>query len=275
MKNNDCFLCGYAGKSIVAEQVFEDEYLALIDPELNKLDRAWVKCDHCRLIYHDPQLEESDTLILYLKFRDSSFRDEIADDYFDRIISIPKYESENYAKVKWLSNNIDSHINKGGAILDIGSGGGVFLYTFLQANKLWSPYAVEPTIEFAELTRRKLNCLVHTGNYTKDIFNTKFDLITCNQVLEHIISPIDFLNNIFSDLNLGGYLYIEVPDASDFEELPPEHDRFLAQHLWYFSADTLKNIFEKTDFNVIKVESQKTKRGRNNLAALLVKEKEF
>jgi len=66
-----------------------------------------------------------------------------------------------------------------------------------------------------------------------------------------------------------------VPGASDFEELPPEHDRFSAQHLWYFSVDTLTNLFEKTEFNVIKVESQKTKRGRNNLAALLVKEKEF
>ena len=275
MKHNNCILCGYEDKSIVVKQVFKDEYLALIDPELNKLDRAWVKCNYCGLIYHDPQLEESDTHILYLKFRDSSFRDEISDDYFDRIISIPKYDSENYTKVKWLSDSIDSHITKGGAILDIGSGGGVFLYTFLQANKHWSPYGVEPTIEFAELTRRKLNCFVHTGNYTKDIFNTKFDLITCNQVLEHTISPIDFLNNIFSDLNFGGYLYIEVPDASDFEELPPEHDRFLAQHLWYFSVDTLKKIFEKTDFNVIKVESQKTIRGRNNLVALLLKEKEF
>ena len=272
MKNNNCILCHSNNKSIVAKQAFEDEYLTLIDPELNKIDRSWVECDSCKLIYHDPQLEESDTNILYQKFRDPSFRDEVADDYFDRIISIPTSDSENHAKVEWLSNNISNYIGEGGSILDIGSGGGVFLYTFLQKNKSWIPYGVEPTIEFADLTKRKLDCSVHAGNYSRDIFDTKFDLITCNQVLEHTINPMDFLNDIFSDLNHGGYLYIEIPDAIDFEELPPEHDRFLAQHLWYFSRVVLEKMFKDAGFKVIKIESQKTIRGRNNLVSLLLKE---
>ena len=272
MKSNNCILCNSNNKRILAKQAFEDEYLTLIDPELNKLNRSWVECDHCQLIYHDPQLEESDTRILYQKFRDPSFRDEAADDYFDRIISIPPSDSENHSKVEWLGNNIPNYISKGGSILDIGSGGGVFLYTFLQKNKSWTPYGVEPTIEFADLTQRKLDCSVYAGNYSRNIFNTKFDLITCNQVLEHTINPMDFLNNIFSDLNKGGYLYIEVPDSIDFEELPSKHDRFLAQHLWYFSRAVLKKMFEDTGFKVVKIDSQKTIRGRNNLISLLLKE---
>jgi hypothetical protein len=43
MKNNNCILCRSSNKSVVAEQAFDDEYLTLIDPKLNKLDRAWVK----------------------------------------------------------------------------------------------------------------------------------------------------------------------------------------------------------------------------------------
>lgn len=271
MKNNNCILCGSSNKSVVAEQAFEDEYLTLIDPKLNKLDRAWVTCDDCQLIYHDPQLEESETDILYAKFRDTSFRGEVADEYFDRITEIPESESENYIKVQWLRNQISNHLNNGGNILDIGSGGGVFLYTFLQENKSWIPHGVEPTFEFAELTQRKLDCSVHAGNYNRDIFNVKFDLITCNQVLEHTINPMDFLSDIFNDLNQGGYLYIEVPDAIDFEELPPEHDRFLAQHLWYFSRKVLNKMLQEVGFNVVKIESQKTIRRRNNLVALVGK----
>ena len=272
MKNNNCILCRSSNKSVVAEQAFDDEYLTLIDRNLNKLDRAWVKCDSCQLIYHDPQLEEVETDILYAKFRNASFRGETADEYFDKIISIPKSESENHIKVRWLSDQISNHLNNGGNILDIGSGGGVFLYTFLQENKSWIPYGVEPTIEFAELTQKQLNCPVHAGSYSRDIFNTKFDLVTCNQVLEHTINPMDFLNDIVNDLNHGGYLYIEVPDAIDFEELSPEHDRFLAQHLWYFSRAVLEKMFKAVGFKVIKIESLKTIRGRNNLVSLLLKE---
>ena len=143
---------------------------------------------------------------------------------------------------------------------------------FLQENKSWIPYGVEPTIEFAELTQKQLNCPVHAGSYSRDIFNTKFDLVTCNQVLEHTINPMDFLNDIVNDLNHGGYLYIEVPDAIDFEELSPEHDRFLAQHLWYFSRAVLEKMFKAVGFKVIKIESLKTIRGRNNLVSLLLKE---
>ena len=62
MKKNNCILCASNKKNIFVKQSFDDEYLTLIDPELNKLDRSWVECNDCNLIYHDPQLEESDTI---------------------------------------------------------------------------------------------------------------------------------------------------------------------------------------------------------------------
>lgn len=275
MKNNNCILCGSNNKNIIAKQEFEDEYLTLINSDLNKTKRYWVKCDSCSLVYHDPQLEEFETITLYKKFRDTSFRNEVADEYFERITSIPNDASENYIKVQWLKENISNHLDKNGSVMDIGSGGGVFLYTFLKDNKTWTPYGVEPTIEFAALTKRKLNCSVHAGNYSRGIFDVSFDLITCNQVLEHTINPMDFLHDIYSDLKQGGILYIEVPDAIDFQELPPEHDRFLAQHLWYFSRAVLEKMFKDVGFKIIKIESQITIRGRNNLVSLVLKDYEL
>jgi len=79
------------------------------------------------------------------------------------------------------------------------------------------------------------------------------------------------LHNIYSDLKKSGYFYIEVPDASDFNELPKDHDRFLAQHLWYFSEKSLTSILKKVGFNIIEIEKQRTRRERNNLVALLTK----
>jgi len=235
MNKNNCKLCNSGEKTLVAKQEFEDPYLTIINSELNKINRSWVECNNCNLIYHDPQLEESELKLLYENFRDVSFRNETPDDYFDRITSLPISESENHFKVEWLIDNIPNHLAKGGAILDIGSGGGVYLYTFLQKNLSWTPFCIEPTPVFAEIASRKLNCPVHIGNYSRGIFNRKFDLIICNQVLEHVINPISFLADIYSDMSKGGYLYIEVPDSIDFKNLLPKHDRFMAQHLWYFS----------------------------------------
>ena len=108
------------------------------------------------------------------------------------------------------------------------------------------------------------------GNYSAGIFpEKKFDLITINQVLEHVIDPHLFLLNIRTDLADCGYVYIEVPEVSDFETLQPEHDRFQMQHLWYFSMTSLSNICKSTGYKVSAIEKQRTYRGRNNLRALL------
>ena len=272
MRRVNCILCGSNRESIISSQIFDDEYLTLIDPALNKINRFWVSCKNCSFVYKNPQLENSEIETLYQKFRDKTFREESAEDYFNRIISLPKAESENTIKINSLCKKIPDHIKKGGNVLDIGAAGGVFLYSFLQMNKSWSGFAVEPTPEYAILAKTKLNCSIYEGFYQKDIFKTKFDLITCNQVLEHTIDPIKLITDIYNDLNHGGYLYLEVPDTIDFEELPDDDGRFLAQHLWYFSKSSIESIVKKVGFKVISSITTKTLRGRNNLISLLRKE---
>ena len=131
MKNVNCYLCGSSDKKIVMENNLVDYYLNIINPEYNSINRRWVECCNCMFIYQDPQLDSNDMQILYEKFRDFTFRNETPDQYFDRIAFLPDEESENASKVNRISVNLSSLINKGGRILDIGCGGGVFLHTFL------------------------------------------------------------------------------------------------------------------------------------------------
>ena len=108
------------------------------------------------------------------------------------------------------------------------------------------------------------------GNYSAGLFpDMRFDLITINQVLEHIIDPKSFLLDVKRDLAEGGFVYIDVPDVSDFETLPPEHDRFQMQHLWYFSITSIANLCELVGYKVIAIENHITYRRRNNLRVLL------
>lgn len=269
MRHLDCFLCNSPEKKVIAEQPFDDEYLNLIDPAYQREQRRWVACGKCSFVYHDPQLDERDAQVLYDKFRDSSFRNESPDQYFDRITSLPREQSENQAKVEWLAQHLPAEMRAGGKILDIGCGGGVFLHTFLQHTPGWQAFGIEPTISFAELAGRRLNRPVKAANYSGGAVGNGFALITCNQVLEHTIDPLAFLRDIRSDLAVGGHLYMEVPDTSDFRSLQPAHDRFLMQHLWYFDEKSFRTIAGKAGFDVRVCELQLTKRGRNNLVALL------
>jgi hypothetical protein len=99
----------------------------------------------------------------------------------------------------------------------------------------------------------------------------KFDLITANQVLEHVLDPIEFMSNIYADLTEKGFVYLEVPDVSDLLELNPTHDRFLMQHVSIFSEDSMRYLIKTSGFEIRKIEVLKTIRGRNNLVCLVTK----
>jgi len=265
-----CIICESSEKKLIASQTFRDTYLDLINPKYQDLERSLFSCLDCGFIYHDPQLDESDAQILYEKFRDFTFRNETADEYFDRITKYPPEESENYQKIDWIKKIVPTHLIKGGKLLDIGCGGGVFIHTFLKNTKNWSAWGVEPTPAFADLAERRLGCPVIASPYRRGIFDDiKYDLISVNQVLEHLLDPLKFLFDIAGELNDGGYIYLEVPDISDLLELPSDHDRFQMQHLWIFSKETLKKLCQSARLNIVKMDVIKTLRGRSNLVALI------
>jgi SAM-dependent methyltransferase len=273
MRTVSCLVCRSDRKAVLEQQTFKDDYLELIDAKYNQQPRALVLCSDCGFVYHEPQLDQRDTQTLYDKFRDASFRQESPDQYFDRITSLPKAQSENTAKVDWLREHLPDATRKPGRLLDIGCGGGVFIHTFLQNFSHWTAAGVEPTSAFAELAGRRLQMPVIAGSYRSGLFpNSKFDLITINQVLEHVLDPIEFLKDVSNDLADGGHVYLEVPDLLDLSYLPPEHDRFLMQHLWVFSRASLQNVCRKAGYSVVAVDQQVTIRAKRNVVVVLKKD---
>jgi len=269
---SECRLCGSSTFATVSEQDGVDEYLELIGISSNEVTRRWLKCKNCGLVIHDPQLTAADTRILYERFRDTSFREETPDQYFDRIMGLPAEQSENHEKCVWFKSFIPTSDGPSN-ILDIGCGGGVLLAMFRQQfGTNWSTYGVEPTPSFAELADRRLGGTVLNSNYTSGLFQgVKFQLITCSQVLEHVDDPLNFLSQIGTDLAENGHLYLETPDIRDFETLPTDHDRFQMQHFWYFSEETIRAFARLAGLRVVTSDIVSTVRKRNNIAILLCK----
>lgn len=270
MRALNCRICQSDRKITLEDQTFRDDYLELINPTYQSQPRRLVICSGCGFVYHDPQLDAEDLEILYDKFRDSSFRNESPDAYFDRITGLPSGQSENAAKVEWIRSSIPECVAAGGDLLDIGCGGGVFIHSFLKAFPGWKACGVEPTPAFAELARRRLAVPVIAGAYRSGLHEgRRFNLITINQVLEHVGDPVTFLRDVHNDLAMNGLIYLEVPDIQDIGYLPPNHDRFLMQHLWVFSKISLTNVCRLAGYDIQHVDQQVTIRGKRNLVIVL------
>jgi len=65
------------------------------------------------------------------------------------------------------------------------------------------------------------------------IENTKYDLIVCSQVLEHVPYPLDIINNIVSIMDEETLFYIEVPYEKLMRQQPGSKEIYLEKHHWH------------------------------------------
>jgi SAM-dependent methyltransferase len=219
--------------------------------------RHWYKCEACGLCVQDNILTDKDLERIYSAYRNTSMRGKTVKEEFDRIVSI-QY-SENKDRVAQLL--VDGF--EGGSLLDIGSGLGVFPYEIKPYMK--EVFCIEPNSDSVDFIN-SLGIKCHQGYYRPKIFKRKFDYISIVHVLEHQRNPIKFLSDVASELEEGGTVYIEVPDAIEFEYLDRNHDEFNSTHLWMFDVPTLDRICRKAGLKPYLI--RRTKYGERNLSRI-------
>ena len=274
MVRRPCYLCGSQRHHTVAKQVFQDPYLALIGDDLNEQPREIVVCQDCGLTFHAPTLTAIEIRTLYERYRDSSFRGESSDQYFDRITTLPPEQSFNYQKVQKLNSILSQRLPPKPlwCIYDVGAGGGVFLKTFLDhARGRWEACGVEPTVAYAELAARRLGITVHPTMYRPGLFDRQFDLMTVIKVLEHASDPVQFMKDVFCDLYDDGLVYLEVPSVREVATLPSDHDQLTYTHLHFYSSKTLPYVLDRAGFELISLEEIPNSGGDWDLVAMLRK----
>lgn len=95
------------------------------------------------------------------------------------------------------------------------------------------------------------------------VSNYKYDLITCNHVLEHIPFPKDTLKLFSKVLKKNGIVYIEVPCEKIIEtSLPlnpdPSKKKYWHEHINFFSEKSLIKLFISSGFDVVDIAISKT-----------------
>jgi SAM-dependent methyltransferase len=138
-----------------------------------------------------------------------------------------------------------------GKILDVGCGGGGYLYRLKQWG--WNTYGVEPS-ETGAKQAQSLGLTVKQGSLTDARFESEFfDVIRLSNVVEHLPNPKTVFREIHRILKPDGIVYITVPNTRSLVF-------WLFQENWYaldaprhvisYSPKTLKTLADATGFDV-------------------------
>lgn len=270
MIKSKCKLCGSTGgREVLNVSEFPDTYLDYMQIDYDDLDRHYIACQNCGFTYRNTYLSEKEKENLYSVFRDEGLRNETHEEYFERISNLPLGESENGEKYTFLKD----FISNSGSHMDIGGGLGVFSYGFKKFFPEWETIVVEPT-DGANIIAEKNGITSHNIYLEKtsvDLLGNNFDLITANHVVEHVDDPVSFLMLLKEFINDEGQICIEMPSTLDIGFLEKSHDRFMCQHEVIHNNESVEIMAKKAGLKVVHNHNYISKRGRNNVRAILSK----
>ncbi|MEK7658923.1 MAG: methyltransferase domain-containing protein [Patescibacteria group bacterium] len=230
-----CPICNSDSGEILHHQSFAD----LDMYELPK-DYDIVCCHRCGFVFADTQASQQDYSRYYQEFS--------------------KYESGGTPvwtteKMKPLSKFLP---DKEASILDIGCANGELLVelkkigyknlTGLDPAKVCVQNARNNEIDTVEGELFSINSVIP---------DKKFDCIVLSHVLEHIRDLEKAADIMSNNLNDGGVLYIEVPDASRYSEffIVPYYF-FDTEHINHFDENSLNNLFLQKGFDLLQYEKK-------------------
>jgi 2-polyprenyl-3-methyl-5-hydroxy-6-metoxy-1,4-benzoquinol methylase len=150
-----------------------------------------------------------------------------------------------------LRGLIESRYPKGGKILDIGCSAG----WFLDVMKGWECHGIEVSEAYTKIARQRFGDRIVTGLFEDyPLRREYFDVITLQDVFDHLRDPVAILNKCQAMLKPGGMIVIKVHNISClYAKLTGS--RFYAvmppTHLFYYNKSTLELLLGKTGFQLI------------------------
>ena len=90
--------------------------------------------------------------------------------------------------------------------------------------------------------------------FSRVIPKTKIWLDYLNKVIEHVKNPLSFLLFSKNLLNLGGYIYIEVPDGVQASQIGKDRNEFALEHFHAFSIRSTAALIAQSGFSALRIE---------------------
>ncbi len=200
-----CIACG-SPTEVFIDRIWDDRYGC---PGVFSVRQ----CASCGQMVTTPRLTEADLPALYSRYYPRRNID------YDALESESALVGKKYARFKrWLAgtdNQGHYFAMPGQRVLDIGSGSCLSLLELRQLGV--EPYGVEADPNVAAIAQRYgLN--VHIGSIHNEPFPGRvFDLITLNQVIEHVPDPAAMLRVVRDRLAPDGCVVLSFPNVASWQ----------------------------------------------------------
>lgn len=194
-------------------------------PGKDVVDFEIVVCQKCGFVFYAPRPEASDIDQKYY------FLNDCADESEGKLKTATSNTELRRADllVKYLSKHID--IQSVGDILDFGGHDGRLMKPFI--DKGHRTYLVD-------YTRNSIPGVIRLGDTLADLSaDSRFDLIICSHVLEHVATPLEVIKQLRDHLTLNGTIFIEVP-MDMLWQLPLQKEP--VTHINFFTPHCLFNL---------------------------------
>lgn len=195
-----------------------------------------VKCCDCSMIYESPRYDAATIVQGYMASQEAD------------------HDSQYPMRVNSFYQALVKHARflppKGAKVLDIGTAGGAFLDAAKQYG--YDAHGMEPSADL--VARGKARGLqIEQGTIDNHRFEAgTFDMVCLWDVIEHLPDPKAALVEIRKLLKPNGIFLINYPDIGT-TQAKLAGKRFwwiLSVHLHHFTRDTIRNICDRTGFEV-------------------------
>jgi SAM-dependent methyltransferase len=198
-----------------------------------------VRCASCQFIYLNPRPTGEAILRFY-------------QDYLpEGEPSVEAWQRMMQSIFKKAANLIDQYKKKG-RLLDVGAGFGFFLSEVKERG--WMVEGVEISQKAIDYAKHCLGLTLHRGPLEKIGFpENAFDVVSGFYVIEHLLQPMEFLQECYRILKPGGLLLLRYPHTTPIKNLL----RFLGiknrlydlpAHLSDFSPEMIQRCMEREGF---------------------------
>lgn len=197
-----------------------------------------VQCENCGFCYSDTEATEDDYNFYYSNCNIYS--------------GMPS--NEEAWDYRFAKNIIKKYLNKDNKILDMGFGRGDFLH-WLKVEGYSDIMGIDPSDESVNAVKGDgINAVLGSVFQIQNEFKNSFDCIVLFDVLEHLLLPMQAVNNLKHYLKVAGYLLVSVPNYANLKENNnPIPNVFNQEHINYFSQVSLDNLMLNYGFRKVAV----------------------
>ena len=201
-----------------------------------------IGCESCHTIFLDLRFGDAELEALYKDYRGEEYNSH-------RAIFEPGYKEKSLTfsdRYPYITNSeawIKQHLTPK-TVLDWGGGDGL--------NSLFRD--ADSTVYIHEISG--VTPMYGTRRYCENNVNIDFDLVTCNQVLEHVPEPLKILEEISAVMSPKTWLYFDLPFEKIMQgnatlEARLEQKKHWHEHINFFSAKGIKKLVDMAGLNSV------------------------